>query len=189
MTPKTTPFHRLAFVTPRLNVDHWVTRLDVPEARARMASILQELLTPEVTKHLPLYLHVDGSLEQAERAMRDLAAKSEVACVVDRASQAVAGLLVVGQDAQEANAVYIGYLFDQAFWRRGLATELLHGLVTWAQAQGWQGRMLGGVDPENAASAAVLRKAGFTEDAARSGPDTVMYGRVFGHFGTLSTRL
>lgn len=174
------PFDQLKYFTPRMNVDHWSRRLQAPKMRREFACKLQKMLTPEVTKHLPPYLQIDGSFEQAEQAMCDLEAKSEVACIVDRASRKVAGLLVVGRDPDEANTVYVGYLLSQTYWGRGLASEMLRGLVDWTEAQGWQGRMLGGVDPGNPASAAVLRKVGFSKDAARSGPDTDMFGRDFG---------
>jgi RimJ/RimL family protein N-acetyltransferase len=180
MTSDLRIFTKVDFATERLDVASWDARLSTPFGRAEMLSDLQRILTPKVTVHLPPYLHVDGSKAQVTAAMDHLRDESAVSCVVERSTGALAGLLVVGQDPQATEPlVFIGYLLDEPFWGKGLATELLRGLVKWTQDQGWQGWMLGGVETDNPASAAVLRKVGFTEDRARSGPDTVMFGREF----------
>ena len=63
----------------------------------------------------------------------------------------------------------IGYLIAEQDWGKGLATELLAGLVAWARSQPSVHSVTGGVDPANLASARVLTKNGF--DQVEDGED------------------
>ena len=54
-----------------------------------------------------------------------------------------------------------GYLFDEAVWGNGLASEVVGGLVGWARSQPRIQTLTGGVTRSNPASARVLAKNGF----------------------------
>ncbi len=58
----------------------------------------------------------------------------------------------------------IGYELDPAFWRQGLGTETVVAILEFAFATVNFHRIEAIVDPNNAASAALLRKIGFTEE-------------------------
>lgn len=58
-----------------------------------------------------------------------------------------------------------GYIFGKAFWGRGFATEAASAVVAWAIAQPSILRVWATCHPDNAASAAVLRKAGLSYEA------------------------
>jgi [ribosomal protein S5]-alanine N-acetyltransferase len=58
-----------------------------------------------------------------------------------------------------------GYIFGEAFWGRGFATEAASAVVAWAIALPAILRVWATCHPGNAASAAVLRKAGLRYEA------------------------
>jgi RimJ/RimL family protein N-acetyltransferase len=58
-----------------------------------------------------------------------------------------------------------GYIFGEASWGRGFATEAVCTVVAWAIAQPPIFRVWATCHPDNAASAAVLRKAGLSHEA------------------------
>jgi SAM-dependent methyltransferase len=83
--------------------------------------------------------------------------------VVEAASREPIGLLVLAETAEPGTGLdrRIGYLFAESAWGRGLATELVWGLIAWAGTQPGIRTLTGGVDPQNRASARVLEKCGF----------------------------
>lgn len=56
----------------------------------------------------------------------------------------------------------LGYVIAESSWGKGIATELVAGLVEWAVASTGIVSISGGVAPGNLASARVLGKAGFS---------------------------
>jgi RimJ/RimL family protein N-acetyltransferase len=73
---------------------------------------------------------------------------------------------------REGAAVELGFLLARAAWGRGFATELARALVDHAFGELQLPELEAFTHPENAASAAVLRKAGLRE----AGPTTGPYG-------------
>ncbi len=69
---------------------------------------------------------------------------------------------VVGSIAFRPHGFHVdfGYLMGRAHWGRGLATDAAQLLVHWLQRQAGVVRIWATCDADNAASAAVLRKAG-----------------------------
>ena len=59
-----------------------------------------------------------------------------------------------------------GFILGEAYWRQGIATEAARAVVDWAKAQRSIFRVWATCHPENVASAAVLRKAGLSFEAA-----------------------
>jgi RimJ/RimL family protein N-acetyltransferase len=170
VTDKTELVSECRFSTERLRVENWNGAPRDGGGRAALLAALADLLSPPVTKHLPEPMRLaegPGAVE-AWVAARD--AESDVFCVCDRKTQALLGLLILGadQDAAGALTIRLGFLLAESAWGQGYATELVHGLVAWCKNQALTGQLLGGVETENAASAAVLTKAGFTRDAALS---------------------
>jgi ribosomal-protein-alanine N-acetyltransferase len=64
--------------------------------------------------------------------------------------------------------VEIGYGIEAPFRRRGLATEAVRGLLSWAWERGVR-RVVAECDPANAGSVAVLQRAGMRRTSARGG--------------------
>jgi RimJ/RimL family protein N-acetyltransferase len=70
--------------------------------------------------------------------------------------------------------IHLGYMLAEESWGKGIATELVSGVVQHLPT-GRQITVMGGVGNDNLGSAKVLEKAGFRRDDARSTPDTQMF--------------
>ncbi len=69
------------------------------------------------------------------------------------------------------------YGFDRAFWGRGFGTELLEGLLFWARKTLDLDEVRATVHRDNAASIAMLERAGFAlaDDGYDGDPETLLY--------------
>jgi ribosomal-protein-alanine N-acetyltransferase len=65
-----------------------------------------------------------------------------------------------------AGEVQIGYSMLPQFQRRGIATEMVAGLVVWALSQNQVGCIVAETEWENPASVQVLKKIGFSSQGA-----------------------
>ncbi len=87
----------------------------------------------------------------------------------DSASGDPVGLLMLFEDAVSGTPhtdLRIGYLIDEPARGQGFATELVAGFVEWCRERSWVGSLSGGVQPENRASATVLTRNGFVQQAS-----------------------
>ena len=139
----------ITFETDRLSVDR---ALRSPT----LIAATRQIATPAVTRNLPPDLVVTGTVN-AEAWLSRLMAGSSVMTIED--AKDVIGFLTLFETAD--GDLMLGYLLAETVWGKGIATELVRGLVQALRARSWHGQVLGGVDPANAASAAVLKKAGF----------------------------
>ncbi len=149
----------IAFQSDRLAIAPLVV------ADARIAATAG-FVTKAVTAHLPARLQIEGPVDA--EAWIDLLSEGGEVHSVDLEGDLVGFLTLHWQGSDQ---VMVGYLFAENAWGRGLASELVRGLVAHLQGLGWRGRVTGGVARDNPASAAVLLKAGFSEDG--HGPDGV----------------
>jgi len=157
----------LTFATARLRVSHWQADLANPAARARLEAELDKLLTPAVMAHLPPSVQRQGSPGDIPiwiAARHDHGA--EVATVV--ADNTLVGLVFAFFPDPDAEDLHIGYLFGEAAWGQGFATEMVAGLLHNLQQLGHCGTVHAGVDPKNTASVRVLEKAGFKRTAGQT---------------------
>jgi len=162
------------FVTARLAVSPWEAELRA--RRDGLAGELAAVVTSEVTAFLPPGLQVTaGDTDMAVWA-EDLAGDAAVSLL--RRDGVLAGLLIL--DLAEVGCIRIGYLLGRSFWGQGLASELVVGFVAHLQALGFVGEVVGGVEPGNPASAAVLLKAGFHEVPGAGTGEAVDYKRRIG---------
>ncbi len=155
------------FSTARLTV----TRLGdagMPSLPARLVDIL----SPAVTAALPPgWQHVD-SIAAATEWLADRLAEGAVLVAQPQdqiESNDVVGLMLLHED-DATGEVRIGYLLAHEWWGRGLATEMIAGLVNWCRGAGGVRRLVGVVARTNPASARVLQRNGFTA-AAPDAPD------------------
>lgn len=82
--------------------------------------------------------------------------------VTDQASGTLMGVIELRLAPPKAD---FGYIFGEAFWGRGFASETARAVVAWAIAQRGIFRVWATCHPGNAASAGVLRKAGLSLEA------------------------
>ena len=68
--------------------------------------------------------------------------------------------------SEEESDAHIGYLLAEEFWGKGFASELLKSFIKEvAKTESWS-TLIGGVDRSNIASANLLKKLGFVEQAS-----------------------
>lgn len=163
------------FTTERLTVRDW--RPDIEDAKKRQAleTALHSVLSPDVLEHLPEPLqlaHVNNNISEWISARAE---ESDVLLVSEIEPNALIGLLILASDPDSNPAtIHIGYLFAEAAWGKGFATELVTGLVSASGADA-PIQLVGGVGKGNAASARVLEKAGFHQDQELSTDHTDMF--------------
>ena len=161
------------FETERLRAAPWHEAAGA--AGLDLAGAVATILSERTTVALPPAWQGDLTPERARAWIAERDAESPTLLVCDRSSGRVVGLVILAAvtDDHPWLDLRVGYVIDEALWGRGLASELLTGLVAWAQAQPLIRTVTGGVDVANAASIRVLEKAGFNQ-VERSG-DTAQY--------------
>ncbi|MEX3016330.1 GNAT family N-acetyltransferase [Gymnodinialimonas hymeniacidonis] len=144
-----------SFDTDRLSVR---PLSDASRARGLAAEFVS-LLTPAVLAPLPASLQLGEGPDAVANWIAERLAESDVSLVRMRGDETLVGALICVQP-EPGGPVHLGYLFGEAAWGRGYATEMLSGLVTIAGPQ----PLRAGVARDNPASARVLEKVGFHVD-------------------------
>ena len=73
-------------------------------------------------------------------------------------------MILFEMEAEEGNGatdIRLGYLLSESTWGKGIASELVHGFVSWCRGQTSILSIAGGVALDNPASNRVLEKNGF----------------------------
>ncbi len=151
------------YETSRLWVGDWhLVRLQ-PERG--LAAAVSEILTPETTRSLPPQWRGSYTLERARAWIAERDEESPTLLVTGREAGKPLGLVVLfelpAEDEAEVVDLRLGYVLNESVWGRGLATELVSGLVSWCRPRNSIRSLAGGVAVDNAASARVLTKNGF----------------------------
>jgi RimJ/RimL family protein N-acetyltransferase len=162
---------RCRFSTDRLDVAEWHDTS--ARTGADLVEVVGRVLTASTTAALPPEWQGDFDRARSERWIASRDAESPTLLVVDRASGEAVGLLILFEEGDDATGidVRLGYVIAEASWGRGVATELVGGLVAWAASQPACRSITGGVAPGNVASARVLAKNGFVRVDGGSGDD------------------
>jgi RimJ/RimL family protein N-acetyltransferase len=149
------------FETDRLGVGPWHQVAD--QLGIDLAGVVAKLLTARTTEALPKSWQGEHSVESARGWINDRDADSSMLLVTESDSNQPVGLLVLAEIPMAGSGIdlRIGYLLAEHTWGRGLATELVSGLIDCARTQPRIHTLTGGVDPENRASVRVLEKCGF----------------------------
>lgn len=71
--------------------------------------------------------------------------------------------------------IRIGYVIRESDWGKGIASELVAGLVDWARSDPTIGWIIAGVGSDHGASARVLTKNGFTSTSQEPDENTHTY--------------
>ncbi len=151
----------LSFTTQRLKVVEVDAHISSDE-RAQLLADVPQILTPTVVAALPPYFHGVNSFAAAEVWLEQMLAQSRLLRVQSVDGEVIGFLFIyVAPD----NVAHIGYVLAQASWGKGLATELLQGLMIEARKTPWH-KLVGGVDQGNLASVKLLKKLGFVAQEA-----------------------
>ena len=164
-----------------MRIQPWAADQTGDEVRSNLLMELSLILSARVTEFLPDELRYEPGTTNVETWIASAAAGSIVFLARTIEENELAGVLIV-HDSVPANGVAtirLGYLFGENYWRRGLATELVRGLADTLEKSGFTGEVSGGVEAENAASAAVLVKSGFVAVDEHEGHGATLYRRVF----------
>lgn len=169
------PERRLWFTTARLNVGPWQDHavdlgLDLPTA-------VREVLTADTTADLPPSWQGAYSLPRAEAWIRERDAESPTLLVTSIDEPSVIGLVIVDETHVDDTMIdlRIGYVIATRHSGKGLASELLAGLVDWARGEPTIRMLTGGVSTTNSASIRVLEKCGFAAVEPSQSSDTATY--------------
>lgn len=158
-----------SFATERLVAQHWHDA----ESETSLVISVQRLLAPAaVTRDLPADWQGPYSLERAQQWIDDRDNEGHVLLVNDRETGRPVGLLFLSND--DSMTVRLGYLIGHDSWGKGLATELVRGLVDQSGRLGIRS-LLGGVMRGNDASCRVLEKCGFTGTPNAGNPAELVY--------------
>lgn len=137
-----------------------------PVVRADAAEILETYAGQAApTLFMPFERHRDIAESVAFAARCEDCWKSGSAfpwAVIEKVSEKLIGVLELRLTPPKAD---FGYIFGEPFWGQGFASEAASVVVAWAIAQPAVFRVWATCHPGNAASAAVLRKAGLRYEA------------------------
>lgn len=164
------------FETDRLRVRNWLDVLSAGEAPPWLEKGLGKLLTPAVLQHLPPSLQLSGADSQITDWVSLQAGAGDTYLVQDRHSGSLLGLLILAAfgEAPAPVQLHIGYLLAEEAWGKGIATELVDGVVKRVPV-GRNITVMGGVGVDNPGSAKVLQKVGFSLSDELSTEDTQMF--------------
>ena len=169
-----------AFETGRLRVAEWHSLWPGDCRSSGLARFVQELLTESTTASLPPEWRGPYTLDRACAWIADRDSESFVLLAVARDTTAATGIVILSRPERQAPSgadVHLGYVIAERYQGRGLATELLNGLVEWSRAR-TGGFLSAGVSSSNPASIRVLEKAGFQKVASRDSESTELFYRL-----------
>lgn len=170
MAPSSLSSRRLPLVAPALLSGRLVLRPLRPADRDDLFAILSDPRVAGRTDIEPL-----ASPHEAAELLSFLAQRLEQDQGIRWAISLAGGDRLIGTAGfpggdWSAGCAEIGYEVSPEQWGRGIATEAVRRLVTWAVREQGLRRIEANTNPTNEASMAVLRKSGFVEvDAQECG--------------------
>ncbi len=171
-TPGEIPRH--GFETLRMSVGEWHFMAD--QHALDLARFVVAALTPAVTRALPPDWQGDFNPARARRWIEGRDAESVVLLAVGRDSGDPFGVVILFETPQEGSSgieLRVGYIITEKAWGKGLASELVEGLVEWARGQAGITSISAGVGEDNPASSRVLIKNGFQPTPDSSGGEQI----------------
>lgn len=148
----------LEFKTSRLSVLEVFQDLDQSDLSKLLVSI-PEILSRAVVKNLPPYFQNIHSHSDAQKWFELMVADSRLFIVKYNELNSIIGFVFIS--IENDHDAHIGYLLSEMYWRQGLASELLSGLIETAVKDLKWNKLIGGVDKTNIASSSLLVKLGF----------------------------
>jgi len=175
MTNRKMTEERYTFSTSRTALKPWQLVFGPNDDNA--TSALTALLTPEVLINLPEPLQIENTPTSVGGWIAARLSESEVLAILDPTSSALIGVIILAEfeTSKTETDIHLGYLLAQNYWGKGLASEVIAGLVAHLAKATQRIRLLGGVEKSNPSSARVLQKAGFVLDPALSDTGTEMF--------------
>ncbi len=153
---------RCSYTTDRLVVDGWHRLAE--RYGHDLVDVVGDVLTAETTRALPPEWQGDFDRSRTARWIEDRDAESPTLLVVEQGTGDVVGVMILFEaaDLETRLDVRLGYVLAASSWGKGLASELVGGLIGWAETEPTIRSISAGLAPDNLASARVLRKHGFS---------------------------
>ncbi|MEW6989124.1 GNAT family N-acetyltransferase [Colwelliaceae bacterium 6441] len=152
----------LTYQTSRLSV----VEISSGEQQTEFLDSVTKILTPNVVENLPPYFHNVTSLSCAQDWFNQMVSESRLLMVNCTSNNTTIGFVFVS--ATNNSDAHIGYLLGEAYWGKGLATELVKGLIDAIITENKLKRLIAGVDTDNTASAKLLLKLGFIKKTSEN---------------------
>jgi len=138
-----------------------------------------EIMTERLTRTLPEAWQGSFTPARTRQWIDERDRDGPTLLVVSRTTKTAVGLVILHETGEEEGlgvVLRIGYMLAESVWGKGCGTELVGGLIAWAQANGVVS-MLGGVERANIASRRVLEKNGFSPvpEGEGAGSDEITY--------------
>ncbi len=169
------------FETARLTVREWHSMSDRHDID--LPAFVATALTETTTAALPVAWHGDFTSDRARRWIAGRDAESATLLAIERDTNDAIGLVILIELAAEKPPgidLRVGYIIVESAWGRGLASELVGGLVEWARTQESIRTVSAGVTEDSFASARVLTKNGFRAAPDPSAGETIYVLRLDG---------
>lgn len=120
------------FKTPRLLVGerHSLSAEDWIEKE--LADVVRAMLTERVTRSLPTSWQGAYSVQRAHEWIKERDCEGTTLLAVDRSSRMAVGLAILAESVAEqvsGTEVRLGYILSESAWGKGIASELIQGLV------------------------------------------------------------
>ena len=150
------------FSTNRLTIREWHS-WGGGELSETLPTIVQRILTPAVTDTLPPMWQGEYTLQRAMEWLEELDREATVLLVMDSDLSTAIGLVILFEvdTSERGSDLRLGYMFAEASWGKGYATELIAGFAAWCKEHDIA-TVTAGVESQNRASIRVLEKNGFT---------------------------
>lgn len=146
------------FKTSRLIISDVCLCID---PKPNLLSRITELLTPQVVKSLPSHFQDISSPESADIWLSRMLSESRCLAVKSSENNLIIGFIFLYESND--GSTHIGYLLGEDYWGHGYAKEFLNALIAWCRDSSSISKLIGGVEPDNVASASLLKKLGFVE--------------------------
>lgn len=172
---------RCHFTTNRLSVNSWGEMFISEEQQEELLHSVIHILSKKVTKHLPPDWQDLDDREKASIWINDRNEESDAFTIKLTDTNEIVGLLLLTEIGDQTTLadLRLGFFLSEQFWGKGIASELISGLVEWCRQDGGVRSIAGGVEDENVASARVLEKNGFSISAAEIYDNVKIYELVF----------
>jgi len=154
---------RCIYNTSRLEVKRWQPDTSDASSKDQLIMSVINLLTPQVTQYLPDGWQNIKTFEDANLWVTQICEESSFFIVTLRETNEIIGFLFLYELELQNNYsdLKFGYLLSETTWGKGLGTELIAGLIRWAENDRTISSISGGVSNKNIGSIRVLEKNGF----------------------------
>lgn len=161
---------KFQFSTSRLSIESWKDYLSDTKQMEILAERVVMMLSEKVTKNLPQEWAQIKSITNAKNWIQERDNESYVYIVKNLETHQIMGLLFLNETSKDITGrshLQLGFLLSEEYWGKGLASEMIEGLVNWCITSGEVAKITGGVMADNVASSRVLEKCGFTISKTR----------------------